>query len=193
MNSALTALSGLVFFSAFLPYIIAICKKDNPAKPSKATWLIWISLDVLTLVGMIATKTVNGQIIGAIVGAGVVLILAFFKGESGWTWLEKSCLTGAIIGITLWVIFQNPLLAILASQITLFLGSIPTFVSAWKDPSRENKLAWTLWWSSCLLAIIAIPQWTLANSAQPINFLIIESIMMYILFCRKNQKEHTPL
>ena len=181
-------ISGLVYIVGFVPYIIAVL--SNSTKPTKVSWLIWISLDIITLVGMIANKTVNGQMIGVVTGGSFVLILALIKGDPGWSKLDRFCLAGALVGIILWAVFQNPLLGILVSQIVIFLGSIPTFVSAWKDPKRENKLSWTLWWISCILAIIAIPRYTLADSAQPINFLLIESIMMYILFCHKKQQRH---
>ena len=181
-------ISGLIYLFGFVPYAIAVL--NNSAKPTKVSWLIWISLDVITLVGMIANKTVNGQIIGIVAGGSFVLILALIKGEPGWSKLDKFCLAGALVGIILWAAFQNPLLGVLSSQAVIFLGSIPTFVSAWKDPSRENKTAWTLWWVSCILAIIAIPQWTLADSVQPVNFLLIESVMMYILFYHKKQQRH---
>jgi len=65
-----------------------------------------------------------------------------------------------------------------------FIGSFPTFISAWKDPRKENKLAWTIFWLSCICAMIAIPRITFADAAQPTTFFLIESVMMYILYFR---------
>ncbi|MDP3793561.1 MAG: hypothetical protein Q8R07_02295, partial [Candidatus Uhrbacteria bacterium] len=64
------------------------------------------------------------------------------------------------------------------------LGSMPTFVSAWRDPSKEDRTAWAIFWLSCVVAIIAIPRWTLMDAAQPIIFTVIESIMMYLLWIK---------
>jgi hypothetical protein len=133
---------------------------------------------------------VNGQILGAVVGVWIVIILALKRGTPGWTNLDKLCLVGAALGIVLWQTFNNPVLAIVTSQIVIFLGSIPTFVSAWQDPSRENKLAWTIYWISCILAVFAIPKWTFQDAGQPINFLLIESIMMFILYVRPKLSVH---
>lgn len=182
MKEALSYLSGVIFCLAFVPYVRAIVRKET--KPSKSTWIIWAILDTVTLVGMYFEDSVNGQIVGAVIGSWVVVVLALKYGVPGWTKLDKLCLAGAILGVVLWKAFSSPMLGILTSLSVVFIGSTPTFESAWKDPSREDKLAWVTFWISCVLAVIAIPEWTLKDAAQPITFTVIETIMMYILFVR---------
>lgn len=189
MREALSALAGLLFVAAFVPYIRAILRKET--KPAKASWLIWASLDTITLAGMFSKGTTNGQILGAVLGSWVVVVFAMKYGTSGWTKLDKLCIGGAVLGITLWGVFNSPVLGIATVLGVVFTGSIPTFVSAWKDPSREDKLAWTIFWVSCVCAVIAIPHWTIADVSQPITFFAIETIMMYILFVRPNDKTTT--
>ena len=63
-----------------------------------------------------------------------------------------------------------------------FIGSIPTFVSAWKNPAGEDRVAWTIFWTSCIFAMIAIPRMTLADAGQPITFLFIQTVMVSILY-----------
>lgn len=182
MKETLSILAGLLFVAAFVPYIRAILRKET--KPAKASWLIWASLDTITLVGMFFKHSVNGQIIGAVFGAWTVAALALKYGTPGWTKLDKFCLGSAVLGIVFWQVFGDPVFGIATSLGVILIGSIPIFTSAWKDPSRENKLAWTIFWISCVCAVIAIPRWTLAGAAQPITFFVIETIMIYILFVR---------
>ncbi len=186
-KALLSMLSGVVFLLAFVPYIRAIIKGET--KPSKMSWLIWGCLDVITLLAMYAQHSVNGQIIGAVCGAFVVFILAMKYGKSGWTKLDMFCLSGAIIGIVLWQTMSNPNLGILASAVTAIIGSIPTFVNAWKNPEQENFTAWTIFWISCVLAMFAIPQWTIADATQPIFFTVIETAMMFILIIRRRRPQ----
>ncbi|OGF31525.1 hypothetical protein A2533_00730 [Candidatus Falkowbacteria bacterium RIFOXYD2_FULL_35_9] len=185
MRETLSIIAGILFVIGFVPYVIAILRKET--KPEKATWIIWATLDSLTLAGMYYEETVNGQIVGAVLGVWIVVFFAMKYGTPGWTLLDKACLMGAVIGIALWQIFSDPLFGIMTSLVVVSLGSIPTFVSAWEDPSKENKLAWVIFWVSSVLAVITIPHWTLEDAAQPITFCVVESIMMYILFSR-NQK-----
>lgn len=176
-------MAGILFVAAFVPYIRAILR--NETKPAKASWLIWATLDSITLAGMYAAGTLNGQILGAVTGAWIVAGLAMKYGESGWSLLDKFCLAGAALGITLWQVFDSPVLGIVTSLSVVFIGAIPTFVSAWKEPSRENRTAWTIYWISCVFALIAVPEWTLASAAQPVVFFAVESVMMYILYIKR--------
>lgn len=178
----LSLLSGLLFIIAFVPYIRAILRKET--KPAKASWIIWASLDYIVLAGMFAEHAVNGQILGATIGASVVTGLTLKYGGPGWTRLDKLCLGGAVLSISLWGVFHNPLFGVVTACVVEFLGSVPTYVAEWKNPGHENKLAWTLFWASCVPAVIAIPHWTVANVAQPFTFLVTESTMMFILFVR---------
>lgn len=182
IKNVLSIVGGLVMVAGFVPYIKAIFR--GTAKPSKASWLIWAILDSITLAAMYTEGATNGQIIGSVACAWVVTALSLRYGIPGWSKLDKFCLASAAIGITLWQALSSPLLALGISLTVVFLGSIPTFVSAWKDPSREDKLAWALFWVSCVLSVMAVPNWTMADVAQPMTFLVIESIMMYILFLR---------
>ncbi|MFA5124679.1 MAG: hypothetical protein WC473_02545 [Patescibacteria group bacterium] len=169
-------------FINLLIWILNFKKNKKRIKPSKVSWVIWFSIDLLTFSGMVAAGTLNGQMTGVIFGAGIILLLALIYGESTWTKLDKLCLLGAAAGLSLWLLFDNPLMAIIASASVGFIGSIPTLISAWRDPDREDKLAWTIFWLSCACAVLAIPRLTAADAIQPLDFFLIESIMMLILY-----------
>jgi hypothetical protein len=180
VQQVLSLIAGVLFVLAFLPYIRAIVKGQT--KPAKASWIIWATLDTITLAGMMAKDAVNGQIIGAVMGATTVAILSFIYGKPGWTKLDKFCLAGAALGITLWQVFDSPTLGIVTSLSVVFLGSFPTFKGAYENPEQEDRTAWTIFWLSCVAAVLAVPTWDLDNASQPITFFAIESIMMWLLW-----------
>ncbi|MDB4978846.1 MAG: hypothetical protein JWM56_1032 [Candidatus Peribacteria bacterium] len=186
MKSILSMASGILFLVSFLPYIRGILRGET--KSSKASWIIWASLDTISLCGMYAKGTLNGQIIGAVLGAWVVVALALRYGVSGWTKLDVICLIGAVLGIFLWWLSNEPTVGILTSAIVVVLGSFPTFVTAWRNPLHENKVAWTIMFISCICALIAVPQWTLADAAQPVAFTIVETTMIFLLWIRPRFK-----
>lgn len=182
MKGVFSFVSGLIFILGFVPYIKAIVQRK--IRPAKASWLIWAFLDTIILAGMAVEGSVNGLIVGATSGGWIVCIFALKYGQAGWTKLDQLCLFGAALGIFLWLAFNDPVIGIVAVLSVSLLGSVPTFLSAWHDPSREDKTGWTLFWLSCILAIAAISEWTLAEAAQPMTFFLIETVMMYILFIR---------
>lgn len=179
----LTIISALLFAIAFFPYIRSILRGQT--KPSKASWLIWASLDIITIIGMYYKDAVNGQIITAVVGGCIVFALSLHYGTPGWTKLDKWCIAGAVLGVVLWLVFNEPVFGIVVSNAVMFIGSFPTFRTAWIDPSKEDKKAWTIFWLSCVAQMFAIPAFTFADVTQPLTFFVVESIMMYLIFLRK--------
>jgi len=186
VKTVLSTAAGTLLIIGMIPYVLATIAGET--KPAKASWIIWAILDTITFAGMYAEGSLNGHIIGAVIGVWAVVIVAFKYGESGWSGLDKFCLTGAALGIFLWYIFDSPTLGILISLGVTFIAAIPTFVSAWKDPSKEDKTAWAIFFIAASCAIFAIPQITWEDASQPITFWIIESIMIYLLFIRKPTK-----
>ncbi|MBT4850211.1 hypothetical protein HON36_05170 [Candidatus Parcubacteria bacterium] len=173
-------LAGVILILAFIPYFIAIVKGET--KPSKASWIVWASLDIVAFAGMLMKGSLNYMIGAAVICATTTVFFSFKYGAPGWTTLEKFCIAGAAIGFIILAI--NPLLSIYISLILLFVGAFPTFSHAWKDPSREDKFAWTLFWLSCVFGLLGTTIWDTAHAGQPIVFFIIESTMMYILYIR---------
>jgi hypothetical protein len=182
MREFLSGAAGFIFTLGFIPYIIAILRGQT--KPAKVSWLMWAALDSITLAGMLSAHTVNGQIIGAVAGAWIIVILAFVYGKPGWSTLDLGCFVGGIIGLVLWQVTKNPVAAIIMAQFSTFVVSFPTFKTAWSTPQHEDKTAWTIYWSSCVVTILTMPRLSWADSAQPVTFFVIESVVMYALFIR---------
>ncbi|KKR22638.1 MAG: hypothetical protein UU40_C0007G0051 [Candidatus Uhrbacteria bacterium GW2011_GWD2_41_121] len=107
MKDFFNVMAGVLFTLAFAPYIWAIMHKrvrnwkstsvwswidritfvrpdDKPAKPIKASWIIWASLDTITFAGMYAEGSLNLQITSAVVMAWVTVLLALKHGLPGW-------------------------------------------------------------------------------------------------------------
>jgi hypothetical protein len=182
VKEILSVIAGLLMIAGYVPYIRAMLKRET--KPIKATWFIWGFLNTILFMSMYFANSLNNQIAGATIGTWIVAVLTLKYGLPGWTRIDKLCIAGAAISVALWQIFHNPIVGIMASLGALSIGSIPTFTSVWRDPNRENKLAWTINWFSCLCMFIAIPQWTLAKASQPTVYFILSSIIMGILYSR---------
>ena len=184
MKDVISVISGILFVCGLIPYIVAILQKK--IKPVMASWLVWAIIDTLIMCAMCAKNSTNGQIIGAGIGMWVVVFFIFRHGTTGsWTRVDKFCFCLSILGIVLWQLYENPILGLFLSLCAAFISTIPTFVSVWKDPLREDKLTWLLLWLSCVFAVIAIPQWTFAAAAQPVEFFTIETIMVLLIFRRR--------
>lgn len=184
MRTFLSQLSGIIFLLGFVPYIVAIIKRQT--QPMKTSWLIWAGLDGITFAGMYATDAVNGQIVGAFTGAIIVFLLSLKYGKSGWTRVDTWSLAGALAGIALWGVFGSPVLGMLMTQAIGLIGAIPTFVNVWYKPQDESRVGWCFFWASCIPAMLAIPALNWEHLIQPVGFLTGNSIMMYLLFIHRS-------
>ena len=178
----MNALSGILFFLGFAPYILAILKGETV--PSPVSWIIWASVDTLALIAMIKEKSKIGQLLGAVTGAWVITVLAVIFGKMSMGYVEWVSIAGAVAGILLWQRTGNALTAIVCCQIAIFIGAIPTFVSAYENPSKEDPIAWSIWTASCICALFAVKKWNLANALQPINFTVIEVTMVILVIIK---------
>jgi hypothetical protein len=177
--------SGIISFIGCLPYLISIFRYN--AKPSKASWLIWTILDAITISGMyLEGASINGQLIMGSTNALIITLISFKYGEPGWKKIDKYCLSGALIGIILWIFFDDPMFGILISLGIMHIGAIPTLFSAWQDPSKESGLAWTLFAASSVCGLIATPDLQVKNIVQPLTFLIINSSIALTIFIKSN-------
>lgn len=184
-QSFLSALSGWVFLTGIVPFIIAILQGYRPPKSS---WIIWPTCDTIVAYGMYKHGALNGQMIGVVIGAWTTCTLVMIKGVPGWTQKQKLMLLAAAMGVILWQILGDSNIGIITGCGVILFGSWETFQDAWSSPEHHtgllSRLAWSLYWVSCVLQVLAIPAWTVADATQPLTFLFIESVMMYLIFVR---------
>jgi hypothetical protein len=187
MTPYLEPLSAVLMIVGFVPYIWGIL--FGASRPVRATWILWASLDVLMCIGMYKTDSLNAQIIGATVGSVTTMFLSLRYGKPGWTKFEVGCLIAGINGIVLWIITSDPTIAVLIVGTVMFVAAIPTFQSAWENPWYENRWSWLLAFLSCVVFIPLLPpvnQWweQITKVLQPLVFIIVETIVMYLVWIR---------
>ncbi len=176
--------AGGLFVLGFVPYFLTIWgigifggEIEEPLKPSRVTWLIWTSLDIMMLVGMHAKGAVNGLIISATLCAAAVTVLAFVKsGTSKWSWMDKICFVGVATGIALWAWSADPLVGIYAGAAVVVVGSLPIFIEALCSFSFEMMFSWMLFVFSGLVSVVGAPS-GLEHKIQPVVFTVIAVVM----------------
>jgi len=202
-----TILAGVLIILGFIPNFVGILwdkltvteskwtpwlSRLNPTlkktNPQKTSWIIWLSIDTITIIEMTVEHTLNGQIIGAVAAGWFFVAVVMKYGQSGWKLMDIVCFIGALLGIGLWIYFGSAVAGILANMAALLIGSVETFRSTWEDPSQENKIAWIIYWLSCVSTLLGVTSWTWAEAAQPITFFVIESTILTLIFIpRSNQ------
>lgn len=167
-------IAGMLAIVAFLPYILSILK--GKTRPNKTTWWVWTIIGGLVLLSYysVGANSTLWVPIALFVGMFATAVLSLKYGESGWSKLDLYCLGGGAVGIILWIIFSEPLLALVASMFVSFVGALPTIKKTYIDPAGEDRLAWILFSIADIVNLFAIEQWVFAIAIYPICLFIID-------------------
>jgi hypothetical protein len=179
----LSNLAGVLFLLTYALYIPSILRGES--KPSRASWIIWASLDVITVSSMYAKHTLNLLIVAAAIGATVVATLSFKYGKSGWDPIDILCLGAVGLSLILWVLLGDAIYGLMTTQVGNVIATLPTIKKVWSDPTSESKYAWTLASVACALLVLGIPEWSIAHALQPLVFLTLNVGVLLIMLRRQ--------
>lgn len=103
----------------------------------------------------------------------------------GWEKSDIACLLIAILGIVLWRLTNNPMLALIFSLIADFTGMIPALIKTYKFPETEVWYFYALDTVAAAFTIAAISLWTPKEYIYPLYILGI-NLIMSVLCLRKS-------
>src|SRR3989344_3287372 len=126
-KAILGIIAGIIALLAYVIYIISIFKGGT--KPNKATWWIW------TFMGLVLALSYDFSGAGNTVwvpyveflGPFSIALLSLKYGDGGLR--DKTdlfCLWGAVLSIVLWIVSQNPVVALITSLAVDSFALIPT-------------------------------------------------------------------
>jgi hypothetical protein len=130
---------------------------------------------------MWAAGTLNAQMTVIVVADFLILGFVFRFGSRGWTSVDVACIALAGIGLTLWWQTDNPLTGMLAALAANIVGTWPLILKSWRRPQDETRLPWWLMLASSACSTAAIPAWTWMGATQPLTYLILGVILVFIL------------
>jgi hypothetical protein len=174
--------SALALISPIL-YVTAILK--GKAKPHRTTRLVLLFINALATVSLFAQHNNVAIYLAAVstIQGIVIFALSIKYGMGGWTKLDVSCLIIAAMGIVLWQVTHQPVLALYASIMADFTGSVPTLIKTFRYPDTE---VWTFYFLDTFAAgfnLLALHVWTVQQFAYPL-YLVFINLSIVILVIR---------
>lgn len=191
MNAQQTCgiIAGILSAMAFLPYCLSIWR--GPTTPSRTTWIVWMVVGIFLATSYKAGGATHSAWVtyAYVLGPFLVLCLCWKKSRMQWTTLDFVCLIGAGMGGALWAVYNSPFMALAMNILMDFLGLLPTMKKSWREPEKENRLAWTLSAISSFVNLFAITQWELALWLYPVYMLLGNGSICAILWIRKRSQQ----
>jgi MFS family permease len=153
MKNVFALLSGLIIFGTAVPYLIDIAK--NKVKPVRSTWLMFLFLLVLAFfqqreigVGLAMIIT-----IAELAATLLLFVLSMFKGEGGFSRLDKACYILLVVGLVVWKVSGSPILGLAMTILTDFVAFFPVIYRTAKDPKSETQI---FYWGGVLGPIFGL-------------------------------------
>lgn len=155
------ALALFLVFVDYIPYVGSILK--GKTKPHIYSWIVWTTVGALAFF-MQAGKGLNPGLWATAASAAFGLFITmhcFIKNKKQRaTVSDKVCLTVALLTIPVWLLQNDPFIAMcLVSAISMF-ATWPTLRKSISKPMEEALFPWTI--SACwpVISLFAIEQFT---------------------------------
>lgn len=147
-------------------------------RPNRVSWLLWSVIPLIAAFAGIADG-VTWAVIPVFMSGIVPLIIflsSFANPNAHWRLarLDYVCGALAVAAIALWLITDEPLVAIVLAVAADLLAGIPTLYKAWKYPETETGIAFITGAFSGLTAFAAL------NTGAPAEYIFPAYL---VLFC----------
>jgi len=182
----LGVVAGVIAFLAYIVYIVSIFR--GRSKPNRVTWWIWAFMGLVLALSYQFSGAVNTIWVPYVefLGPFSIALLSIKYGEGGLT--NKTDLfsfLGAVISIILWIIFDNPVIALVTSLAVDSFAIIPTIKKSYLRPEGEDFWAWFGTGLADSLNMFAGEKFTFAILVYPIYMLVSDLIIIFILLLKK--------
>ena len=129
-------------------------------RPNLSSWLIWGGISLLNTASYFSLSRHDFVVSLMPFTVTAVNVLTLFVILRKGTFqrigrVDAAALAISAIAVLLWQLAGSSL-ANLMVQIAIIVGTVPTIVGVWRDPSVERPLPWLLWSLSFIIAIVVV-------------------------------------
>jgi hypothetical protein len=165
-------------------------------KPNRVSWLIWAMAPLIATVAELVQGTTWAALPVFMSGFVplVIFVVSLFNKKAYWKLgrLDYICGATAIIAIILWLITDEPNIAIIFTIIADGLAVIPTLIKGWKHPETETGLTFLLGGFSATTGLIAAGSLAFAEVAFPIYLLVVDILLAGSIYVGRLVRRRLP-
>ncbi|MDD3035582.1 MAG: hypothetical protein PHO93_01550 [Candidatus Saccharimonadaceae bacterium] len=193
LTNFLIILSGVFTVIAAIPYIIEIIR--GVTKPRFASWIIWnILVDISCAAALVEHQYPTALLLfAASVETLAVVVLGWRHGDKKFEKLDAVCLTGALIGVVLWAIFNSPAIAVIATVAIDLVSGAPTLLHSWKRPGEETWQTFLLSGLGAICTLLVINSWLVTAIAYPLYLVTFNFSTTVIILTRRIYLKNVPI
>jgi hypothetical protein len=138
-------------------------------QPNRITWLLWGIFPMVIFVAQRAQGVEGLSWTSFVAGFMPLLIVAasFLNKDAYWRSEPRDyyLMAGAIIGIVLWAITDDPNLALLFALLADMLAGVPTLIKSYRHPRSESWIAYAISTFGFGISFLAVQTYNFENTA----------------------------
>ena len=138
-------------------------------QPNRVTWLLWGVFPMVIFVAQRSQGVESLSWTSFVAGFTPLLIVAasFFNPNAYWKSEPRDfyLMAAAIVGIILWAVTANPILALLFSLLADLLAGIPTLIKSYRHPHSESWIAYAISAFGFGMSLLSVQTYDVENTA----------------------------
>lgn len=188
MKNALAIIGGLIAAFSTVPYLIDIVRKKT--KPNIVTWFTWTLLTAIATAAAFAAHEPRTALLtlGSAICTGAVVVLGLRHGIAKLSLFDALCQAGAVVGLILWLIFNDPSIAIFFSLAIDFVVMLPTLRHSWLSPQEETWQTYMIGVVSALFTIASLSKFNFVSLAFPVYLFLADLLIAILVIYKRRQK-----
>ena len=184
MKTIFIIISSIFASTSSFPYARDVYRKKS--KPREVSWFIWGLLGAIAGAASFSDHQYSSAVLSVWVTivTWTIVALGLRYGDKSFKLLDIVCLTGALVGLVLWWLFNSPAIAIIASLAIDFVAGIPTYIHSWQKPHEETTSAYLLGLFASAFSLLAAREISVTAIAVPIYYILADASLVVILLAK---------
>jgi hypothetical protein len=171
-------------------YFIATCK--GTVKPNPVTWLFWGLAPLIAALAQLqnGATPATWATLALSIGPLAIFVAALRVKVRHWKIgpFDMACGAFAAVGIILWQITSDPVVALVFGILADIAGGIPTVRKAYIAPRTEEALPYMLSAISMVLTVCTVRDWEFINYGFPVYIFCINTLIATVVLTQNRKR-----
>ena len=166
---------------------------ENRYRPNVFSRIIWLLVALNGLASVILLKNSSSIILFAVLGflGSFLIFVLSLREKASFGLIELISTVLLLLSLALWFFVRIPFLNLTIGLVITFIGGVPTYIKALKNPYDEDIPFWLFFTLASLVTLYNSDRSTLSGYLFPLYFLIT-NVGMTLLCLRRFVKSGQP-
>jgi hypothetical protein len=154
-------------------------------RPNRVSWLLWTIAPLLAFGAEVHQGVGLQSVMTFMVGFAPLIVFcsSFFNSTSVWALgpFDYACGIASAMGILVWILSSNDIIALLAFMAADCLAGLPTIYKSWRQPESESVGVYLAALLNAIITLATVKIWSTAEVAFPIQIGLMTGLEVVLI------------